>query len=367
VIYAQKINELYISDCGLSDWIVEARYRRLKLNHSNTTLTQRSSSEHEDYGNSWKKETSDVDLIQGYDVDSLNGDVDAKSAKEPLLSKPVRRKEVDRGDDKHRDDIVVRTVSSEKEYFCPAILPIHSQDVFVEQSKLVISTVVASVTVYGALKDAAEDSDYNVVFEKLKIEWTYVGGLLLGLAALEASVFATDPGSSFKVDDFAQHAIATGSIATGLGIVCDLWFLLRYYRLELPVFITRAKDIYGSYLFFSLSARLPVLSMIISTTSLVFFLGRVAYNSLPGAVVAISLIFVLIMGLQFVVWGVNLLFRWIVSALAAIMQLAKRLVPSGTVMVNLGRIITAIKAAAAAFRSALDDRQEAPTEVPSHE
>lgn len=27
VIYAQKINELYMYDCGLSDWIVEARFR----------------------------------------------------------------------------------------------------------------------------------------------------------------------------------------------------------------------------------------------------------------------------------------------------------------------------------------------------
>jgi hypothetical protein len=27
-IYAQKINELYICDCGLSDWVVEATFRR---------------------------------------------------------------------------------------------------------------------------------------------------------------------------------------------------------------------------------------------------------------------------------------------------------------------------------------------------
>ncbi|KAJ7677657.1 hypothetical protein B0H17DRAFT_944646, partial [Mycena rosella] len=134
------------------------------------------------------------------------------------------------------------------------------------------------------------------------------------------SVFAIDPSpqSLFKVDAFAQKAVAASSIATGLGILCTAWFLLRYYRLQSSVFKTRAKDINGSYLSFSLSARLPMLGALVSLAAMVAFIGRIAYNTLPAFVIVLAIAFCLIMGLQFLVRGSEMLYSFIVVLLTVV-------------------------------------------------
>lgn len=80
---------------------------------------------------------------------------------------------------------------------------------------------------------------------------------------------------------------------------------------------------------------------------------------------ALSLIFALIMGLQFVVWGVSFLVCWTGSLLTAIVELAKHLVPDGPVIAKLGRIITGLKAAASAFREVFRNSETTPTRSPS--
>ncbi|KAJ7087084.1 hypothetical protein C8R44DRAFT_552517, partial [Mycena epipterygia] len=117
------------------------------------------------------------------------------------------------------------------------------------------------------------------------------------------SLFTTDPQSLFNIDEFAQKTIAAGSIGTSFGLVCTTWFLLRYYRLEPSVFMTRARDVYGSYLFFSLSARLPLFGTLVSLAALALFIGRVAYNTFPVFVIVLGVAFCLVMGLQYVVRG----------------------------------------------------------------
>lgn len=47
------------------------------------------------------------------------------------------------------------------------------------------------------------------------------------------------PDSVFTVDNYARSAIAASSIASGLGISCDAWFLLRYNWAGLDTFIVR--------------------------------------------------------------------------------------------------------------------------------
>ncbi|KAJ7268289.1 hypothetical protein C8J57DRAFT_1131282 [Mycena rebaudengoi] len=131
---------------------------------------------------------------------------------------------------------------------------------------------------------------------------------MLALAALQTSVFAIAPGSLFKVDEFAQKAIAASGISTGLGILCDGWFLLQYSRLYGGIFRIRTKDIYDSYLFFSLSARLPVFGAIISLGALVLFIARIAYNTIPGFVLAMTTIFCVVMGLQFIMRAAEILY-----------------------------------------------------------
>ncbi|KAJ6539838.1 hypothetical protein DFH09DRAFT_69322 [Mycena vulgaris] len=182
------------------------------------------------------------------------------------------------------------------------------------------SRVLNYFTHYAALQFATSDTEFAQILENLKMEWFYIGGLLLGIVALETSTFAIAPSpeSLFKVDAFAQRAIAVSSIATGLGILCDAWFILRYYCLQSTVFKTRAKDIYGSYLFFSLSARLPMLGALVSLAALVVFVARVAYNALPVFVAILGIIFCVVMCLQFIIRGTEMFYSSTVILLSVV-------------------------------------------------
>jgi hypothetical protein len=50
-------------------------------------------------------------------------------------------------------------------------------------------------------------------------------------------MFGITPDSVFKINTHAYTAVATSSTACGLGIVCDVWFLLRYNWVDLEIFI----------------------------------------------------------------------------------------------------------------------------------
>ena len=53
-------------------------------------------------------------------------------------------------------------------------------------------------------------------------------------------MFAIPADSTFKVDSFACTAVAISSAACGLGIACDIWFLLRYIWVDLRTFMVRS-------------------------------------------------------------------------------------------------------------------------------
>jgi len=149
------------------------------------------------------------------------------------------------------------------------------------------------------------DSHFEQVFVRLQMEWTYMGGLLIALAAVDTAVFSIAPGSLFTINTYATSAIAASSIASGLGIVCDAWFLLRYNWADLQTFIVRARDVYGTYFFFSLSSRVPSFCMFISAFSLMGFLGLVAFDAWPYGVMAVSFLVGVVMSLQFLVFGAH--------------------------------------------------------------
>lgn len=56
---------------------------------------------------------------------------------------------------------------------------------------------------------------------------------------MNAAVFAISPDSLFQIQPYALSAIAASSIASGLGIATDAWFLLRYNWINLETFIVR--------------------------------------------------------------------------------------------------------------------------------
>jgi hypothetical protein len=54
---------------------------------------------------------------------------------------------------------------------------------------------------------------------------------------VNAAVFAISPGGLFEIHPYALSAIAASSIASGLGIAIDAWFLFRYNWIDLRTFI----------------------------------------------------------------------------------------------------------------------------------
>ncbi|KIL71154.1 hypothetical protein M378DRAFT_154629 [Amanita muscaria Koide BX008] len=193
-------------------------------------------------------------------------------------------------------------ISDGEKWIAASLLPLHVQHM--EEIKIpaymnAAEEMLASFTGYKEMKEATGDSQFEKVFCRLQQEWTYVGGLLVALAALNTAAFSLGRGSIFKVDEWCQCAVAASAISTGLGIACDTWFLFRYTWADLDTFRRRAKDLFDSYFFFCLSARVPALCMVISGVSLMLFLGLVAYEAWPQAVLVISFFIGLMMTLQF--------------------------------------------------------------------
>jgi hypothetical protein len=117
----------------------------------------------------------------------------------------------------------------------------------------------------------------------------------------------------FLINDYAKNAIALSSVASGVGLACDAWFLLRYTWLDVQAFSTRARDVYDTYLFFSISARVPTICTCLSAVSLTGFLALVAFGTWPEAVLILCFFVGVIMSLQYLVYGVHIAARTVAN------------------------------------------------------
>ncbi|KAJ7497701.1 hypothetical protein FB451DRAFT_1212450 [Mycena latifolia] len=184
----------------------------------------------------------------------------------------------------------------------------------------VFERAISSFTVYSEMKRASCDDDFERIFTRLQLEWTYTAGVLVALAAVDTAVFSISPDSIFAINPFARGAVAASSIASGLGIACAAWFLVRYAWVELHTFVARAADIIStdtpSYFFFALSARIPSLLMLTSAISLMLFLAFVAFSAWPMAVIVCCFLVGLLMGLQFLVFSV----LWVVKSVRKLLR-----------------------------------------------
>ncbi|THU85448.1 hypothetical protein K435DRAFT_843269 [Dendrothele bispora CBS 962.96] len=170
-------------------------------------------------------------------------------------------------------------------------------------------------------RDKAEDAEadrmeegrnqFEQVFKRLQMEWTYIGGLLVALAAVNTAVFAIGSDAIIQVNKYAISFVAASSVFTGLGIVCNAWFFLRYAWCDLDTFLVRSRDIYSTHIFFSISARIPALCLFLSSLTLLGFLALTAYAAWPTGVIVVCFLVGVVMGLQFVVRGVEVVGRLI--------------------------------------------------------
>ncbi|KAJ7730333.1 hypothetical protein B0H16DRAFT_220894 [Mycena metata] len=189
-------------------------------------------------------------------------------------------------------------------------------------------------TIASDLEEAISNSDYETIQQHVQNEWLKVGGLLVGLAALEAAVFALSPGSLFPIDSVARVSVSGSSISTGAGLLCDACLLLRFSMASVPVFKYRAQDTYEvhengsvrrteSYVFFALVARLPLLLAAGSLLFIVALLTDVAFKLSPLVVLAIVSLTTLMICLQYICWvliwmvfGLSKVVGWIVLGLS---------------------------------------------------
>ncbi|KAK0209961.1 hypothetical protein DFS33DRAFT_1289500 [Desarmillaria ectypa] len=137
--------------------------------------------------------------------------------------------------------------------------------------------LISSFTIYRELKCAKLENDFEAAFAKQQEEWTYVAALLLALIAVNTAVFSVTPDSQFEVTSSARLTVATSSITSGLGLVCDVWFISRYRFSHTSTLTQRSLDLFGTYFFFSFSARIPMLCLLVSSMCLLAFLGIMAY------------------------------------------------------------------------------------------
>ncbi|KAJ8596562.1 hypothetical protein M405DRAFT_856328 [Rhizopogon salebrosus TDB-379] len=190
-------------------------------------------------------------------------------------------------------------------YIAPSLLPRYTEQISVDNSLSFINALVDSFSFYRELREANSDSEYEHILEKLKSEWYFVGASLVALSGLDAAVFGFSSGSLFSVDSFARHSIALGSVASGIGLVIDGWFLLIYGGASSEKFQKHSRDIYGKYLFFCISSRLPAVCMFISACALMAFLIAVAWSAWPKAVLVMCFMSGILVGLQFIIYGLH--------------------------------------------------------------
>ncbi|KIK41245.1 hypothetical protein CY34DRAFT_68801, partial [Suillus luteus UH-Slu-Lm8-n1] len=187
----------------------------------------------------------------------------------------------------------------------PSLLPIYTEQISVDNSLSFIDALVDSFSSYSELRGAHSDPEYERILEKLTSEWYFVGASLVALSGLDAAVFGFSSSSLFSVNTFAQSAIALGSVASGIGLAIDGWFLLVYSGANAKKFQKLARDLYGKYLFFCISSRLPAVCMFVSACALMAFLLSVAWSAWPTAVLVMCFIAGFLISLQFIIYGLH--------------------------------------------------------------
>ncbi|KAN0091511.1 hypothetical protein V8E55_005077 [Tylopilus felleus] len=202
------------------------------------------------------------------------------------------------------DDSLVKNVDR-KLWFAASILPTYTETISIDSQISTVDSVVDSFSPYRELREAGLDSDYERILTELSAEWRFVGGSLVALAGLNAGVFGFSSASTFAISHFSMKAIAVGSVASGIGLVIDAWFLLVYCNATPAKFQRMAVDVYGKYLFFCISARIPALCMFTSAFALMTFLLSVAWSAWPTAVLVMSFMAGVLVSLQFIVYGVH--------------------------------------------------------------
>ncbi|KAH9954068.1 hypothetical protein BJV74DRAFT_891843 [Russula compacta] len=111
----------------------------------------------------------------------------------------------------------------------------------------------------------------------------------------------------FWPDCYPSGTMLVHHVAAAIGLFIDVWFIFAYSGADVHKFHTLAVDIYGSYFFFALSLRLPLVALFVSVLALVGFLSAIAWTAWPTAVLVMCVLTGALITLQFIVYGFHCL------------------------------------------------------------
>lgn len=219
----------------------------------------------------------------------------------------------------HLDTLEIRAythVPSSVSVIFPSFLPLTyvTDNVSISSGTSLASTTFDTLTYHRELREAQMDSDFDQILGRLLSEWYYIGASLLAITAVDTAVFGFSSGTLFSVDSFAKRSLIISTVAAAIGLFVDVWFIFAYSSADVRKFHMLAVDIYGSYFFFALSSRLPLVALITSVLALVGFLCAVAWVAWPTAVLVMCGITGVLVSLQFIVYGfhrLGLFLAWI--------------------------------------------------------
>jgi len=254
--------------------------------------------------------------IRGYSVDPDNEDMDEECSIEDDLDDYCFIEEdtlLEPGDLDCADGVIEIPPKSIGPWLVASLLPRYADQISVDSTMSIAESTVSRFSIYRELRDASLDEDFQKILKTMMTEWTFVGACLIALAGLDATIFSTTSGvtnvpqstSGFRMTGLTQQLIAVSSIFTGLGLALDAWFMLRYGMLNAAAFQRNALDLYGTYLSFSVTSRIPIIFTFFSACSLMGFLVIVSATVWPTAAIVLCGVAGVTCSLQYLIYGLH--------------------------------------------------------------
>ena len=145
------------------------------------------------------------------------------------------------------------------------------------------------------------------------------------------------------MDSIALRSVTVGSIASGIGLVIDAWFLVLYGSGDVDRFRRLTTDFassdeYPTYFYFSLVCRLPAMCLFVSACALMLFLLTVAWMAWPTAVLVMCFVTGVVLTLQYLIFGAR---RVVGGVMWVVKRVGSRIGRRGTGKKQKGRLSVA--------------------------
>ncbi|KZV65471.1 hypothetical protein PENSPDRAFT_655763 [Peniophora sp. CONT] len=138
----------------------------------------------------------------------------------------------------------------------------------------------STLTYYNAIRAAkSKPKLLKRVQKDLQREWQLAATVLVALFATEITVYGfQSSGIILNINTTALNSVALSGLTTAFGLLLLVWLSFRYTGVDIRVFNRRARGFNGSYLFFSINSRLPVLATVISLLAMSVFTAAIIHE-----------------------------------------------------------------------------------------